>query len=290
METQGVPAQRRRDHRSADGVAEARSLFLEQLEAIETITQKVARRWRFREDMARDFDGQVKLHLIQKDYLVLRSYRGGSQLSTYLTRVINNLARDFRARQVGRYRPSRSAQRLGADAIELERLIYHEGWGHEEALEILRQSRTSTASRTRQEEMLAQLPARTQKRPVPLDDLGASEVSAPATEPPEEIELSELRAQVRSCLSRVEVELPLADQLLLHLRFTEGLTVAEIARRKKMDQRELYGRFGKILDRFRCCFEKSELSWSQVSALLGWDTSTRPPTEALGRTAPGSDH
>jgi len=284
MQTQGVPAEQR-DQRSTDGAVDVRRLFLAHLEVIETITRKVAGRWRFLGEQAEDFDGQVKLHLIQNDYLVLRRFRGGSQLTTYLTRVINNLARDFRAQQVGRFRPSRSAQRMGVDAIELERLIYHEGWGHEEALEILRRSGSPRGSQASLEALVGRLPARTSKRPVPLEALLPSEPSGTTADPLGEIQLSELREQVRHCLFRVEADLSLADRLLLHLRFTEGLTVAEIARRKKMDQRELYGRFAKILASFRCCFERSDLSWSAISALLGREPSTESAIANRGHTS-----
>src|SRR5258706_10071068 len=70
-----------------------------------------------------DFASTVKLALIENDYAVLRAWEGRSSMATYLTVIIQRLLADERIRDLGRWRPSSEAKRLGDAGILLELLI-----------------------------------------------------------------------------------------------------------------------------------------------------------------------
>ena len=75
-----------------------------------------------------DFASWVRLRLLEDDYRILRGFRGNSKLSTYLTTVVMNLARDYRIQKWGRWRPSAAAKRLGTVGIQLDTLLHRDGY------------------------------------------------------------------------------------------------------------------------------------------------------------------
>src|SRR4051812_17572740 len=112
--------------------------FLSQLPVVDKVTGHVCRRNHLRDADAEEFASEVKLHLIQNDYAVLRRFQQRSSLQTYLTVVVQRLFVNYRNRLWGRWRPSADASRLGPIAVQLERLIVRDGWSFEEAQEQLR--------------------------------------------------------------------------------------------------------------------------------------------------------
>lgn len=253
-----------------DGRVQAQELFLEQLAAIEEIVRGVCRRWRFTCEQAEDFDSVVKLHLIRRDYQVLRRFRGGSHLTTYLTRVVSNLARDHQAKLKGRFRPSRIAKRLGVEAVELERLIYQEARGHDEAVEIVLRRRPR-ASRRQLEALIARLPVRFPRRTIPLESLDRPWLDLTPEDRIRDIDRAGLQRRLRACLAEVAATLSVQDRSILQLRFVEGCTVAEVARSLGLEQRSLYPRCLRILESMRRHLEASGFSWQEVSIVVGWD-------------------
>lgn len=271
----GSSATGSRESVHCDGPAEARRLFLDQLEAIEEIVGAVCRRWRFTGEQAEDFDSVVKLHLIRRDYQVLRRFRGGCQLSTYLTRVISNLARDHQAKERGRFRSSGRARSLGVEAVELERLIYCEARGHEEAIDIVLRRRPRT-SRRRLESLIARLPVRFPRRTISLESLDRPWLEVAPEDRVQEHDRLRFQRRLRACLAEVESRLPHQDRRILQLRFVEGLSVAEVARRLDLEQQPLYPRCVRILRSMRRHLEASGFAWRDVSRVVGWDTPKAP--------------
>src|SRR5215472_1056914 len=111
----------------------SQQLFLTNLPTIEALVQMVARQQRMSWAEAEEFASIVRLRLIENDYAILRKFRGGSTLRTYLTVVIARQALDYRDACWGRWRPSRTARRLGPAAVALERLVVRDGLSFEEA-------------------------------------------------------------------------------------------------------------------------------------------------------------
>ncbi len=67
-------------------------------------------------------------HLKADDYRVLRDFRGGSKLTTYLTSVISNLVVDSVRKRRGRSRARERAAELGPVAERLHELVYGRGY------------------------------------------------------------------------------------------------------------------------------------------------------------------
>ncbi|HEX6463374.1 MAG TPA: hypothetical protein VFZ98_02925, partial [Vicinamibacterales bacterium] len=108
-------------------------VFLTNLPTIEALVQTVARQQRMSWAEAEEFASIVRLRLIENDYAILRKFRGGSSLRTYLTVVIARQALDYRDTCWGRWRPSRAARRLGRTAVTLEKLIVRDGFTLDDA-------------------------------------------------------------------------------------------------------------------------------------------------------------
>src|SRR5205823_13826848 len=58
------------------------------------------------------------------------------------------------------------------------------------------------------------------------------------------------------------------DRLILRLRFAEGLSIAAIARRLELDQKDLYRRFRRLLRRLRTALEHDGMLADDVLAAL----------------------
>ncbi len=101
----------------------AAALFESSLALIERVTATVCRRGRLLGADAEDFASSVKIALVEDDYAILRKYGGRSSFEAYLAVVVQNLLTDQRTQTLGRWRPSREAERLGeADISRMLRL------------------------------------------------------------------------------------------------------------------------------------------------------------------------
>lgn len=158
------------DERTADA---CHRLLADHRSRIGAIVRHVARRHGLSPADADDLHGLVWLRLLDRDGAVVRRYRGESAFSTYLTRVISRLCLDWCAAEWGRWRPSTTARRLGAVAIELERLTTRDGLTFEEAVESIRTTLRVAVTRAELEHLRARLPARVRRTRVPETVLAA---------------------------------------------------------------------------------------------------------------------
>lgn len=250
---------------------DAESIFLAQLGRIERIIASITRRNALTQDQAEDFASWTKVKLIENDYAIIRKFEGRSSISTYLTVVIANLFRDYRVEQWGRWRPSVVAKRLGGVGIRLETLLYRDGYTLDQAIEVLRSAGISSPSDRELSDMAARLPARV--RPVQADDtaLEHTETAEGADRP---LWLSEQRREwetARGALERALASLPAEDQLVVRLRYWEGFTVAEIARTLRTEQKPLYRRIDRALERLRGMLQADGLDRTAVANFLSDD-------------------
>ena len=112
-------------------------LLLKHLDEIDQLVRTWGRRRHLSPAEQEDFAGFVRLRLIEDDYAVLRKFQERSTLWTYLSSVIGRLSLDYCAEQWGRWRPS-AADRLGPEAVALERLVTRDGHTLDEAIAIVR--------------------------------------------------------------------------------------------------------------------------------------------------------
>lgn len=209
------------------------------------VVRRIAQRRRLSHDEAEELRSVVHLKLVDRSYAVLGSFRGQSELSTYLLRVVDRICLDIRTAQFGRFRPSVEARKLGETAVRLERLLRRERMPFDQACEVLRQNYGVSGSESEFDRVRRQLPVR-KARPV-LCSLEAAEWHVGGAFPSpdfgdEERQQRLLRRRIGLALHR----LPHADRRLLALRFRDGWTVARIARSMRTDQKALYRQYSRI--------------------------------------------
>jgi RNA polymerase sigma factor (sigma-70 family) len=229
------------------GMTPPEELFVTNLPAIESLVQMVARQQRMTWAEAEEFASIVRLRLIENDYAILRKFRGGSSLRTYLTVVIARQALDYRDACWGRWRPSRAARRMGSAAVTLEKLIVRDGLTPEEAWRTLPDAPAAAPAAELLRTFAAGLQPRLRRHYVSIDDLEDS--PAAATDP--EVDNLMRDHRVTAALAGALRTLPPDDSRLLRLRFSEGLSISSIARSEGIDQASLYRRVAALLRRLR---------------------------------------
>lgn len=250
---------------------EGRKLFESNLETIERVVASTCRRYSLSGEEAEDFRSSVFVRLLEDDRAVLRKFRGGSSLTTFLAVVVGNLARDWRIAEWGRYRPSRAAERLGVTAVRLEILLHRDGYGFDEAVRLLRKHHGVRES----DRELASLAGRLHRQPRPRFDAPMPAVD-PSHEPDPDrgllaAEQRERAARIAEVLRRQLAALEAEDRLLLRLYFVEGITVASMARAFRRKQRRLYTRIETILRTLRRALEAQGLVKRHVIDVLRAD-------------------
>jgi len=225
------------------------AVFLENLSLIDRIAAALARRNGFVGEDAADFASWVKLRMVEDEYAVFRKFRGDSAIGTYLTVVISMLARDYRVRHFGRWRPSAAARRVGTVAVKLESLVRRQGYRLDQAAEILRTSGDTRLSDRELVGVLAQCPLRPPLRPV---QVGAESLGSVASQAAAEVlviadETEQQRRRVWTTLADAIRAYPIEDRLILRMRFWDELSIADIARALSLQQKSLYRRVDRLL-------------------------------------------
>jgi RNA polymerase sigma factor (sigma-70 family) len=244
-----------------------RQQYVDHLDAINAIAESLCRRNGVRGADAEDFVADVRLKLLQDDCAVFRKFRGGSSTTTFLTVVIANLFRDHRTRLWGKWRPSAEARRRGEIAVQLETAMYRDGQSFEDACGTLTRSGRFRVDRTELKRLLNELPRRV-PRPVPdeasvVDDLPASNY---ADDSLLDREREDHLAAAKAALSRALAQLEPEDQLIIRMHFLEGLSIADVARGLGLEQKPIYPRIRRLLQRLcesmkREGFEPDCLEW-----------------------------
>jgi RNA polymerase sigma factor (sigma-70 family) len=206
-------------------------LLLEHLDLVDRVVRYIARRHHLSSADAEDLSSLVRFKLIDHDFAILRKFQGRSNLGTYLTTVIEHIYLDFCIGRWGKWRPSAAARRLGPLAMLLDQLVGREGLTFDEAAATLETNHGCTATREELRALYMQLPTRAVRRFATEEELTAvaARVGARdrALEREDELEIVE---RVERALARTLAGLGTREQLLLKLRFQDGLTVVQIAR------------------------------------------------------------
>lgn len=243
--------------------------FETQLALIDRVIAAVCRRNRLYGADAEDFASSVKVALMEDDYAVLRKYGGRSSIEGYLAVVMQNLYTDQRSQALGRWRPSREAERMGEAGILLDTLLHRDRRSLDEALPYLRRVDPSITPE-RLAAMAARLPQRVARpRAVELDE----EVPVAAHDFADARVVDADRRRVSAETSRVIREamdaLPLEDAMILRFRFASEMSVADISRMLRLPQRPLYRRLEALLERLRAALRDAGLDSRDVAGLIG---------------------
>jgi RNA polymerase sigma factor (sigma-70 family) len=249
-------------------MAEPSKILLQNLAEIEQIISMICRRKGMDADATEEFAAEVKLRLVEDNYAVIRKFEGRSPFAVYIGAVVKRLLLDYQRREWGKWRASAEARHFGPIAIELEHLLYRERRSMEDAL-LLLLSQHPNVTRSELERIAAQLPARTGRHKVDLENADAVAASPTGLDPIRSETAARISAVVKAAIRR----LPEEDQLILQLRFESGMTVAQIARALHIPQPTLYRRLYKHFDGLRAELLHAGVQPADVEDLVGTDTS-----------------
>jgi RNA polymerase sigma factor (sigma-70 family) len=240
-------------------------VFLENLPVIQEIVSHCCARRLSRQE-AEDFSQTVMCRLIENEYRIIREFRGRSSLRSYLAVAIRRMLLDYLNHIWGKWHPSAEAKRLGPIAIRLEELLYRDRLSLDEACRILLRENPEI-SRQKIETLAARIPFRFNRR---FDNDDVLENTAEGGLGPEErLEAKELgiaRRRIWGTLLRCIKALKPEDQVLVWLRVE--LSVAEIARVRRMDQKPLYRRLNKIYERLQKALIQNGIRRQDVREIL----------------------
>jgi RNA polymerase sigma factor (sigma-70 family) len=248
-------------------VTTAEALFLEQIETIDRVLSFVGRRNSLQD--ADDFGSWVKLKLIENGYSIIRKFEGRN-FPAYISTVIHRLVLDYRVHLWGKWHASAEAKRQGEIAIALEVMICRDGRSLDEALPALKRIRPDL-TREQAERITMSLPPRAPKvREVELDD-AAEHLTVP-TESVADRPLARERASLWRRISNVVglyfESIAEEERATLQLRFGSGMTVAEVSRALRVEQKPLYRKLGRHVTELRKRLEAAGIDWSVAHDLL----------------------
>jgi RNA polymerase sigma factor for flagellar operon FliA len=219
------------------------------LATLAQVLRQVARRHRLTREDTEDFLQSAHLKVIERDYEVLRQFKGRSSLKTYLLVVCTRLLLDWRVERYGKWRPSTAAIRLGEAAVVAERLMYRDGFSVNGAFETVR-LRFSSMDPAELQRIFDAIPPRECRRMVSdqmLDGLAAP----PATDPLEAFQRAHAARRIGDALQQAVKALSPDEQRLLRHRYTEGRTIPSLAASLNVEPKALYRRFETVLRRLR---------------------------------------
>ena len=246
---------------------DARELLVSNLALIDRAIAFASRRNRLSPDESEEFKSIVHLKLVENDYAILRKYEGRSSLAAYMSVVVHRMLLDHRIHIWGKWHPSAEARRMGDVAVELEKLLHRDGRTIDEALPAMQQQNRSVTRESLQQ-IAGRLPPRSaKKRHVDLDEAQHVATSEePARLSSEQHRLSaRISAVVREFLAQLDPD----DRLVLQLRFDGGMSVADISRSLRLDQKALYRRVENRLRELRKVLVDHGFTADEVSDLIG---------------------
>jgi RNA polymerase sigma factor (sigma-70 family) len=224
---------------------ERKALHSEEMILLTQVIRQRARAHRLRREDAQDFEQSVHVRLLQRNYDVFERFSGHSSLRTYLVSVVDRLLLDWRNRTYGKWRPSAAAARLGALAIDIERLVHRDQLPLSDALNVMT-VRPDAPPRAALATLAAQLPARHQRRPIHLDAI--ADVAAAAFADP--IEIAEQQAADRrrwrtvvEAMRRLEPH----DRALVRARYVDGHSLKSLADRTGSTAPQLYRQLARAM-------------------------------------------
>jgi RNA polymerase sigma factor for flagellar operon FliA len=252
-------------------------LLLDHLDLIDQIVRMTGRKRHLSGVELEDFASFVKFRLVEDNYAILRKFQKRSTLHTYLIAVIERMALDFCVERWGRWRPSAKAERLGAVAVTLERLVTRDGHTLEEAMEIVRTNHAAPQTYAELRAMWDQLPARS--KAIEVGEDAAEEVPSPDTSDvgvENEARARQIARLDRALLSAFEA-LPAQDRVMVALRYDHGLSAMEIAKAMQSSVPTVHRRLDRSLKALRAALSSAGIEPAEILNLIGHSTVVLSP-------------
>jgi RNA polymerase sigma factor (sigma-70 family) len=247
------------------------AVFLAHLGWIDRVASIACSKYGVWGDEAKDFGAWVRLKLMEDDYAVLKNFRGGSELTTYLASVVTHHVVTFVRARRGRWRSSAAAVRLGSPAPELEMLVQRDGYTVAQAGEKLRTAGLTSMSDIELARLLAKLPERPPLRPVQVDPelvLDATPNESRADERVTAAEAEARHGEMMGALGQALQQLEPEEQVIVKMHFADGYTLAHVARALGLEQKPLYRRVERLRARLKAFLEAAGLCGEDVRRLL----------------------
>jgi RNA polymerase sigma factor for flagellar operon FliA len=243
-------------------------LLLDHLDLIDQIVRKTGRHRHLSAAEREDFAGFVHVRLIEDDYAVLRKFQGRSSWFTYLTAVIERMGFDFCAEMWGRWRPSAMAERLGPEAVLLERLVTRDSHTIEEAIALVRHHDVElTDDELRR--IWAQLPARIRATEVGEDAAAALSGNDSSETLVEDADRERAVERLNRGLSAAFAQISPQDRVTIALHFDHKLSIARIAELTGSSVPTLHRRLKKSLTQIEAALRRDGFDARHVSDLIG---------------------
>lgn len=250
-------------------------LFLDNLDTIERALRFASTRASLRDAEGEDFGSYAKIRLIENDYRILREFEDRCNFARYISIVIHRFLLDYRIHLWGKWHPSAAAKRLGPVAIELETILHRDGRTLQEAFPMCREL-DPTITPEAVEILASKLPRRIPRpRPVEIETV-VGELHVTADRVYDDMLEAERATLSNSAATAVRAALdgfPDDDRLVLRLHYGGGLTIAQIARVMRVDQKPVYRRVKRCLRELRQRLEASGINWAAVEEILAGRSS-----------------
>jgi len=252
----------------ASSVSNPGDQFVSLLPVLDRIIAFEARRHRASPETHEEFRSQVHLRLIENDYAILRKFEGRSSIQTFLTTVVVNQFKDYLNRELGKWRPSAVAARLGPEAIQLERYLIRDQLTFDEACAALATKHNITTSRAELEQLAQQLPVRFRRRRE--SEAAIENLAAPggADQNVLDEERTALFERVMALVADARAAMSPEDALLVSMRFADGRKVSDIAATLGLPQKPLYERLNKLARHMRSALEAQGVTAEMARHLL----------------------
>jgi RNA polymerase sigma factor (sigma-70 family) len=253
---------------------EPAALFEENLSLIDRVIAGVCRRSRLFDADAEDFASAARLALMENDYAVLRRFEARSSLATFLAVIIHRLLMDELTRKMGRWHPSREAERLGPAAVELEKIVRRDRRSLDEAMPMVR-AIDPTLTRERAASIAARLPDRSpHPRPVALDEDAASLMAVEkADERAIAADTQRLSDRAGAVIRAALDSMPLEDRMIVRFHFGESIPIADVAELLRLPKRPLYRRVESVVNRLRGALTAAGIDARGARELIGSATA-----------------
>jgi RNA polymerase sigma factor (sigma-70 family) len=252
----------------ASSVSNPGDQFVSLLPVLDRIIAFEARRHRASPETHEEFRSQVHLRLIENDYAILRKFEGRSSIQTFLTTVVVNQFKDYLNRELGKWRPSAVAVRLGPEAVQLERCLIRDQLTFDEACAALATKHNITTSRAELEQLAQQLPVRFRRRRE--SEAAIENLAAPggADQNVLDEERSALFERVMTLVAEARAAMSPEDALLVSMRFADGRKVSDIAATLGLPQKPLYERINRLARQLRSTLEARGVTAEMARHLL----------------------
>lgn len=243
-------------------------LLLDHLDLIDQIVRKTGRRRHLSAAEREDFAGFVRLRLIDDDYAILRKFQGRSSWFTFLAAVIERLSLDFCAQIWGRWRPSARAERLGPEAVLLERLIARDGHSVDEAIGLARHHGVDLPDDALRR-ICQQLPTRI--RPAEVEEDAAASILGNDNSEVlvEEAEREQAVERLNRGLRAAFTEIAASDRVTIALLFDQNLPIARIASLTGSSVPTIHRRLKRSFQHLQRALARDGFSALEVAGLIG---------------------